>query len=101
MPNLNSFLDPELQATHADQYVAHVLRLLNDGSYYRRASNRAIEISRAQADTKPFAETLHSALQKVLGRGAGVRGEGSGWMAGHEGLIDFPEPQAAKQLTTP
>jgi predicted O-linked N-acetylglucosamine transferase (SPINDLY family) len=66
MPNLNVFLDPELQASNADEYVAHVSHLLDDPAVYRRASKRALEISRQHADTKPFASTFHSTLQKVL-----------------------------------
>ena len=66
MPNLNTFLDPQLQATHADEYVAHVSRLLTDSDHYRRTCERAAEIAREHEDTKPFAATFHSALQKVL-----------------------------------
>jgi predicted O-linked N-acetylglucosamine transferase (SPINDLY family) len=66
MPNLNVFLDPELQASQPDAYVEHVSRLLDDPAFYRRACRRALEISRQYADTKPFASTFHSALQKVL-----------------------------------
>jgi hypothetical protein len=66
MPNLNTFLDPELQAADANTYVDHVSRLLTDAACHRRACERAIAISREHADTKPFASTLHSALQEVL-----------------------------------
>lgn len=66
MPNLNTYLDPELQATQSQEYVAHVSRLLSDAAYYRRACERAAEIAHEHADLKPFALTLHTALQEVL-----------------------------------
>jgi hypothetical protein len=68
MPNINDFLDPELQASDADEYVAHVSRLLSDSGVYRRACKRALEISRQYTDTKPFASIFHTAVQKVLQR---------------------------------
>src|SRR5262249_47572398 len=68
MPNLNACLDPELQASQPDEYVTHVSRLLDDPAFYRQACRRAFEISRQYSDTKPFASTFHSALQKVLQR---------------------------------
>lgn len=65
MPNLNSFLDPGLQATTAEEYVAHASQLLKDFSAYRRASRRSLEIARKDADLKPFATMFHSALQSL------------------------------------
>jgi predicted O-linked N-acetylglucosamine transferase (SPINDLY family) len=65
MPNMNVMLDPELQASDSGEYVARVSRLLDDSAYYRSACRRAREIARQYADTKPFASTFHSALQKV------------------------------------
>ena len=66
MPNLNAFLDGELQASDAREYVAHVSRLLSDEAFYRRACTRSVEISKQQADLRPFASTLHSALRKIM-----------------------------------
>jgi hypothetical protein len=66
MPNMNDFLDPDLQASNAEEYLAHVARLLDDPAFYRRTCRRALEISGRYTDTKPFAATFHAALQKVL-----------------------------------
>jgi hypothetical protein len=66
MPNMNDFLDPELQASTADEYIDHVSRLLDDPAAYRAACRRARDIGRRLADTRPFASTFHNALQAVL-----------------------------------
>ena len=68
MPNLNALGDPELQARDSDEYVAHVLRLLADHFYYRRAGERAIEMYRKHADSRAFASRFNMALRQMMDR---------------------------------
>jgi len=68
MPNLNTFLDSDLAADSVETYVACVSQLLSDTAFYRRFSERALDISREQADLKPFATTFNSAVRRAIDR---------------------------------
>lgn len=67
MPNLGTLRDPELRSSDAEEYVAHVSRLLNDPDHYRRASERAIAMA-PPPDAEAFARKFDPQLRKRLPR---------------------------------